>query len=473
LRAAAERCKSPELASLADTAGALRTAAAKDLQDSAQYCQDKDGLRTCLISLFRENSAAAAAVDAVIAKINADPDRLDKLLEGQHYRLAFWQASFSELGYRRFFDINHLIGVRVEDETVFRTTHKLILRWLAEGVLDGVRIDHIDGLYDPAQYLSRLSATVPDAWIIVEKILGPEEDLPDAWNVAGTTGYDFAGMVNAVLVNPEGEEPLMKCYIEFTGQSADYAAVVHDAKLLVLREMLGSDVKRLAAMLKRIYDGHWRWRDFSREEIDAALRELVACYPVYRGYVRPGTGGVGDSEVRYMDDAIKRARQWRPDIDGGLLDFFRDIFLLRVAGSLESDTAMRFQQLTGPAMAKGVEDTAFYCFNRLVSLNEVGGDPGRFSLSVEAFHRKCIEKRRRWPQGMLTTGTHDTKRSDDVRSRINLLSEIPAVWRNAVLRWSAMNAPYHTRGAPDRNAEYLFYQTLIGAWPIDADRMAA
>ena len=419
---------------------------------------------------WRERPEVAEAVDTVIAELNANYDALHMLLERQNYRLAFWRAAARDLGYRRFFDINTLVGLRMEDEQVFSDTHALVLRWLGEGVLDGVRIDHPDGLRDPEAYCQRLHRAAPQAWIVVEKILEPGERLRDAWPVAGTTGYDFLNRVGGLFVDPAGEQPLTELYAEFTGESVDYPALVRAKKHQTLHELLGSDVNRLTALFIEVCERHRRHRDYTRYELHEVLREVIACFPVYRTYVQAETGHVNDDDVRYVTEAVERAKSCRPELDAALFDFLHDLLLLRVRGDLESELVMRFQQLTGPTMAKGLEDTVFYSFNRLVSLNEVGGDPGHFGVSPAAFHQACLEAQQRWPQGMLATSTHDTKRSEDVRVRIHLLSEIPARWAKAVRCWAALNERYRRGGWPDRNTEYLLYQTLVGAWPLEVER---
>ncbi|MBN1382115.1 MAG: malto-oligosyltrehalose synthase [Deltaproteobacteria bacterium] len=444
----------------------------RDIQGDDNKDRTNEILRERLNNLLKSEIPAALAVDEIIKGINTTPEAMDRLLEQQHYRLMCWRASLSELGYRRFFDINHLVSLRMEDEAVFEATHALVLQWLKQRVLAGVRIDHIDGLLDPAQYISRLRKTAPNAWLLVEKILGVEEQLPAEWDVDGTTGYDFANFVNSIFINTSGLKMLSDFYHEFTGQSVDYEIVVREKKHLVLKKLFGGDISHLTTMLERICARHRRSRDFTRDQLDDALREFIACFPVYRSYVRPGSDGVIQRDVSYINEAVEKVRYFRPDMDEDVLNFLRDILLLKIEGDLEWEAALRIQQLTGPAMAKGVEDTAFYCFNRLVSLNEVGGNPGLFGDSVEAFHRHCRDKQQRSPYGMLATSTHDTKRSEDVRARIHLLSEIPDVWRSAVLRWNETTASYRTGDYPDRNTEYLFYQTLIGAWPIDENRLA-
>jgi len=416
------------------------------------------------------DSRSLDSIDAAIERSNQDPDLLDAIISRQHYRLAHWRIASRELGYRRFFNIDTLIGMRAEREEVFRDMHARVLEWLDEGVLGGVRVDHIDGLYDPLGYLERLRAACPRAWILVEKILEPGETLPEEWPIEGTTGYEFNHFAGALFVNPAAEGPLTAFYAELTGEDPDYTALVRRSKHDALRDLLGSDVNRLTSLLEEICARHRRYRDYTRDELREALEEVTACFPVYRTYVPPGSDGVRDADVRYVDEAIARAKRERPDIEPELLDFVRDLLLKRVGGVLETELAMRFQQLTGPAMAKGVEDTAFYRYHRFVALNEVGGAPDRFGHTVDELHAWAAETLERRPRTLLATSTHDTKRAEDVRMRLAVLSEIPDRWRDAVRRWVGMNER-HRRGAwPDRNFEYLLYQTLVGAWPIDAAR---
>jgi (1->4)-alpha-D-glucan 1-alpha-D-glucosylmutase len=470
LRAAAERCRSDKLGFIADALGSLPVSSATDWVSVRRRHRDKEVLGAQLTRLLAGRPEVAAAIDTMISEINADVDALHTLLERQNYRLAFWRAAARDLGYRRFFDINTLVALRMEDEQVFSDTHALVLRWLKEGVLDGVRIDHPDGLRDPEAYCQRLHRAAPRSWIVVEKILEPGERLRDSWPVAGTTGYDFLNRVGGLFVDPAGEPPLTELYAEFTGESVDYPALVRAKKHQTLHELLGSDVNRLTALFVAVCERHRRHRDYTRYELNEVLREVIACFPIYRTYVQAEAGQVNDDDVRYVTEAVERAKSGRPELTAALVDFLRDLLLLRVRGDLESELVMRFQQLTGPTMAKGLEDTVFYGFNRLISLNEVGGDPGYFGVSPAAFHQACLEAQQRWPQGMLATSTHDTKRSEDVRVRIHLLSEMPARWAEAVRRWAARNERYRRAGWPDRNTEYLLYQTLVGAWPLEVER---
>jgi (1->4)-alpha-D-glucan 1-alpha-D-glucosylmutase len=470
LGAAAECCRSNELGFIADALGGLPVSSATDWVSVRRRHRDKEVLGAQLARLLADRPDVAAAIETMIAEINANADALHTLLERQNYRLAFWRAAARDLGYRRFFDINTLVALRMEDDQVFSDTHALVLRWLGEGVLDGVRIDHPDGLRDPEAYCQRLHRTAPLSWIVVEKILEPSERLRDSWPVAGTTGYDFLNRVGGLFVDPAGEQPLTELYAEFTGESVDYPALVRAKKHQALHELLGSDVNRLTALFVEVCERHRRHRDYTRYELNEVLREVIACFPVYRTYVQTEAAHVNDDDIRYVTEAVERAKRCRPELDAALFEFLRDLLLLRVRGDLEGELVMRFQQLTGPTMAKGVEDTVFYCFNRLVSLNEVGGDPGYFGVSPAAFHQACLEAQCFWPQGMLATSTHDTKRSEDVRVRIHLLSEIPTRWAQAVWRWAALNERYRRGEWPDRNTEYLLYQTLVGAWPLEVER---
>jgi (1->4)-alpha-D-glucan 1-alpha-D-glucosylmutase len=476
---AAERCASPELAFLADAFSRLPLATETDKESAARRHRDKEILAAHLARLFDEQPDVAAAVDSVVEAINADPDRLDALLEVQNYRPAYWRTAGQELDYRRFFDVHSLVGLRTEDPRVFSDTHSLVLAWLRRGELDGLRVDHPDGLRDPEPYFARLRKAAPDAWIVVEKILEPGEALPAEWPVDGTTGYDFTNRVGGLFVDSRGEEPLSALFTELTGQSADWPALVREKKLLVLSELLASDVNRLAEVFLQVCERHRRFRDFTRFELRQVLREAAADFPVYRTYVQAEAGIVRASDERYVEEAIAAARSHRPDLPADLLDFFRDLLLLRIPAPAEAmagpehELVMRFQQLTGPAMAKGVEDTAFYNYNRLVSLNEVGGDPGRFGVSLEDFHRESAAAQASWPRTMTAVSTHDTKRSEDVRLRLHLLSEIPERWGEAVRRWIAHNERHRRGDAPDRNTEYLLYQTLVGAWPLETERALA
>ena len=403
--------------------------------------------------------------------MNGNVDKLDGFLERQNFRLAFWRTAEQDLVYRRFFDVNTLVGLRMESPQVFSDTHAVILNWLREGVLDGIRVDHPDGLRDPREYFERLRGEASDVWILGEKILEPGEKLRREWPINGTTGYDYLNEVSGLFVDTANESELNRIYEQFTGAPTDYIAVCRDKKPRVLRDLLGRDVNRLTTLLLDVCKLHRNQRDFTRHDVIRAIREAVACFPVYRTYVVPERNEMTAEDEHYINEAIEAAKENRPEIEADLFDFMRDILLLRVRGESEAEFVMRFQQFTGPAMAKGVEDTVFYNYDRLISLNEVGGDPGRFGIAPEEFHKYCADTQSSFPTTMLASSTHDTKRSEDVRARINLLSEIPDQWEAALKRWSEMNSSLKSDGAPDPNTEYFLYQTLIGAWPIEIERL--
>ncbi|HEU0089287.1 MAG TPA: malto-oligosyltrehalose synthase [Pseudonocardiaceae bacterium] len=362
--------------------------------------------------------------------------------QAQHYRLVSWRA---DVGYRRFFAVSELAGVRVEDPEVFAATHGEVLRWLAEGEVDGLRVDHPDGLTDPADYLHKLREHAPGAWLLVEKILEPGEELPYSWPVAGTTGYDALAEVDAVLVDPAGEAAFTALDTDLTGVHTDWPQLVHDCKLDVATGMLGSELRRLAALAPEL------------PEAADGLAELLACFPVYRSYL-PADG------YEQLATTLDTARRRRPDLAStldGLAPRLRDP---------DDELAIRFQQTCGAVMAKGVEDTAYYRWTRFVALNEVGGDPARFGCGVDAFHTAAARRERITPRGMTTLSTHDTKRSADVRARLAVLAELPQMWAEAVREFTEL-AEAIGATVPDPALGHLLWQTLVGAWPLPADRL--
>ena len=435
--------------------------------------RDKDVIYALLRRLWNEQPQILTFIARTVDGINSDIDTLDDLLNQQNYRLAYWRTADQELGYRRFFDVNSLIGLRMERQHVFDETHSRVLAWLHNGELDGVRIDHPDGLRDPKQYFERLRSRAPDAWIIGEKILEPGEFLRANWPIDGTSGYDFMNVCNALLVNGNGLQEFTQIYEEFTQETGDFDAVAHEKKLSVEHEALGSDVNRLASIFVEICENNRDRRDYTRAEIRRAIREVAACFSIYRTYVVAERNEITDEDRAEIEHAMACAKEKRQDIDAGLFDFIGDILMLRERGARESEFLLRFQQFTSPVMAKGVEDTVFYCFNRMIGLNEVGGSPGRNGISIEEFHRYCERMQGTHPRTMTTLSTHDTKRGEDVRARLAALTEIPGRWRTVLNRWTRMNGQFKTRNLPDRNTEYLLYQTMIGVWPISRDRLVA
>lgn len=487
-------------------------------------------------------------IENALRTINGQPgqphsfDRLHELLEAQPYRLANWRTAFDEINYRRFFDIKELVGLRMEEPALFADAHELIFRLIRERKLTGLRLDHLDGLFDPAGYLDALQEAVvyewtadlappgmaPETWrrqvqvwrtgeqqqdratiaarplfIAVEKILTGNESLPRSWPIHGTSGYVFLNDVNRLFINPDNTRTITRVYERFTGMDQPFADVVYECKKLITWTALASELNVLAHALNRLSEGNRRARDFTLNYLREALRETVACFPVYRTYV--SAAGATDADRQVIDMTLARARQRNPAMESLVFGFLRQVLLpgskiddrgskiedrksmiaepgilpssiLHSRSSMSEDEyrqrlefAMKFQQYTGPVQAKGMEDTAFYRFNRLVSLNEVGGDPQRFGGFPEQFHQANRIRLAHWPYAMLATATHDTKRGEDSRARLNVLSEIPADWRRMVFQWSRINSGNRTvdqgEHRPHRNDEYLFYQALLGAWP--------
>jgi len=469
---AAEYAKSDTLSFLAASYGRLPVPEYWDRRQILTRHRDKNVLNSMLGRLCVEEPTTCEAIDRSVAEINGNLDALDDFLSQQNYRLSYWKTADQQLGYRRFFDVNTLIGLRIERVHVFEETHALILDWLREGVLEGVRIDHPDGLRDPLEYFRRLREAAPEAWIVGEKILEPGEFLREDWPIEGTSGYDFLNVALSLLVKPEGMAALSHIYAEFTGQSKDFAAIAHDKKLSVTQEALGSDVNRLASIFVNICETNRNQRDYTRAEIRRAIREVAACFTVYRTYVVPERTEITDEDREVIRAATECAKAERTDIDGGLFDFLRDVLTMQVTGKLENEFLLRFQQFTSPVMAKGVEDTAFYCYNRLTAMNEVGGDPSSEGATIAEFHAYNAKMQATHPLTMTTLSTHDTKRSEDVRARMAVLSEVPEHFEDAIHRWSD-NTTQHRAETLDRGTEYFYYQTLIAAWPIAPDRMKA
>ncbi len=406
-----------------------------------------------------------------LKKAITDPLQLHRLLERQHYRLAFWRVASDEINYRRFFEITDLAGVRQEDPVVFEATHRLVARLAKRGGVDGVRIDHPDGLADPQQYLERLRGLFPRPWIVVEKILADYESLPEGWPVAGTTGYRFANVLTGVFVNSEAEAQFDRIWQRFSGERRSFEEISIESRYLIMGTTLAAELFMLSNRLARIAAGNRKTRDYTASGLRKALVEIAARFPVYRTYVSPR--GVAETDRRWIDWAVSSAKRASRIADPGIFDFVRGVITLDAAppsGERRQEMlrfAMRFQQFTAPVVAKGVEDTAFYRYNRLISLNEVGGHPAHFGFTLKAFHAASEDRARRWPGTLLGSSTHDTKRSEDVRARLGVLTEQPSVWRLWLRRWSLINRSLRAEGsdAPSRGDEYHYYQALIGIWP--------
>jgi (1->4)-alpha-D-glucan 1-alpha-D-glucosylmutase len=412
-------------------------------------------------------------------------DGLDQLLSSQPYRLAYWRVAAEEINYRRFFDINDLAAIRMEDPAVFEQVHAYVFDLLKRGQVDGLRIDHVDGLFDPGDYLHRLQARArevrPDdangLYLVVEKILGEEEELP-AWPVAGTTGYDFLVKVNGVFVDRANERALNEVYERFSRLRVPFREIAYRGKQLVLRVSMASELNVLAHRLNTFSERNRHYRDFTLNSLTQAMREIIACFPVYRTYVNEREADVSHQDRHAIERAVREAKRRNPNRPGAVYDFVRDLLLKKTDYIPESerDEHMRFlgkfQQVTSPVTAKGIEDTALYIYNRLVSLNEVGGEPDRFGIPPERLHAWLARRAEQWPHGLSATSTHDTKRSEDVRARLNVLSELPGAWKQAATRWARMNRRGRTvvdeQSYPSRNEEYLLYQTLLGTWPLQA-----
>lgn len=443
-----------------------------DRDSVARRHHDKEWLRRRLGTALASDPVLADGVDRAVACFNADRDRLDSLLRRQNYRLAWWKVAGDESDYRRFFDISDLVGLRMEDPEVFAAYHSALLGLVRDAKVSGLRVDHPDGLRDPQQYLERLAEATSGAWVVAEKILATGEVLPDGWPVAGTTGYDFANQLGGLFVDPAGEEEITSIYRDFTGDESTFDDTASVAKREVIDGSLAADFERLTASFVDVCEGRMHYRDFTRPQLRCALAETMVAFGFYRPYVRPD-GSTTAQDRRSITSAVHAASLRRPDLDPEVFDLLRDILLLDHRAPVEVDLAMRFQQLCAAVTAKGVEDTAFYRYVRFVSLNEVGGDPGRFGVSTRDFHAHNLRINTSWPSTMVATSTHDSKRSEDVRARLAVLSEIPAQWRSTVQEWSRITAQYKTGDLPDRRAEYLLYQSLVGAYPLSVERAAA
>ncbi len=466
----------------------------KDLERIAERTREKEIIKRRLERRCEEAPLVLEAIERALTIINGNPgeprsfDALDQLLGDQAYRLAFWRVAAEEINYRRFFDVNDLAAIRMELPEVFDEAHRLLLELVGSGAVTGLRIDHPDGLYLPAEYFVKLQGRAAEAlgektpykkpaiYLIVEKILSGAEQLPADWPVHGTTGYDFMNDAVGVLVDGAAERSVTGTFHKFIGHTLNFGHLVYAKKRLVMRLSLANDINVLGEMFDRLSEKNRWYRDYTLDALTLAVRETIACFPVYRTYAAPDRP-MRDADRVVIERAVAAAKRRNPALEGSVFDFLRDILLFRFPENLDEAAraehvhfVLKFQQTTGPIMAKGLEDTAFYIFNRLAALNEVGGEPQRFGLGVEAFHRHNQERREAWPATMLSTSTHDTKRSEDVRARMAAISEIPDNWRRSLSRWRAINRRWkktiEESEAPDGNEEYLLYQILLGSWPL-------
>jgi len=463
----------------------------------AERAREKEIIKRRLERRCAEAPQVQHAIEKALAQINGNPgdprsfDKLDELLNAQSYRLAFWRVAAEEINYRRFFDVNDLAAIRVELPKVFDTVHRLLLELVSTGAVTGLRIDHPDGLYLPREYFVKLQQRSAKAqgiglpgdgraiYMVAEKILTGSETLRKDWPVHGTTGYDFANLVTQLLVESSAETAITKMFHRFVGHSVPFGHLLYAKKLLVMKLALANDVDVLGNLLDRLSERNRWYRDFTLEALSRAVRETIACFPVYRTYVEPGQP-VSEEDRQIVERAIASAKRRNPAMEDSIFKFLRDVLLLRSPQDLDAhgraahaQFVLKFQQTTGPVMAKGLEDTLFYIYNRLPALNEVGGEPQQFGLGVEVFHERNLQQQRDWPATLIATSTHDTKRSEDVRARMVAISEIPELWRRSLQRWGTANHRWkrmvNDLEAPDANEEYLFYQTLLGTWPMQAN----
>lgn len=470
---------------------------------SRQECQpaavteryrEKEIIKRRLAALVEGSATVRGFLEENVRLINGTKgvprsfDLLDQILNDQAYRLAYWRVAAEEINYRRFFDINELAAIRMENPAVFDETHKLVLQLVKEGAVTGLRIDHVDGLYDPADYLHKLQrwarkelpaapeATDRPLYVLVEKILGLNEQLPENWPVFGTTGYDFLGWLNALFVDRSNERAFNAIYARLSGRTEPFEELTYRCKQLIMQASMASELSVLGHQLNRLSERDRRSRDYTLNSLTHAIQEIIACFPVYRTYITGEADGILDRDRMFLWQAVTQAKRRNPAVSGLVFDFVRDL-LLKSSNHTEADREERlkfvtkFQQITSPVTAKGIEDTAFYRYHRFISLNEVGCDPHQFGIAPLLVHHQWTSRQAQQPSSLSATSTHDTKRSEDVRARLNVLSEIPKQWKERALRWQKMNRRLKPKAGgelvPGRNEEYLLYQTLIGVWPLE------
>ncbi|HJW85885.1 MAG TPA: malto-oligosyltrehalose synthase [Candidatus Brocadiaceae bacterium] len=479
--------------------------------------REKEIIKKRLLTLYNESPCVRSFIDENVRTFNGVKDKpesfdlLDNLLNQQIYRLSQWSVATEEINYRRFFDINELAAVRMENPAVFHESHKLVFRLIREGKVTGLRVDHPDGLYNPPEYFQRLqrncflyqqlgrmgdSAETPgkDAemlkqydgippsdpqakpfYIIGEKILMKGEKIPEDWLIHGTTGYDFMNSLNGLFVETSHAKAFDDIYAKCIMSSPNFQDIVYERKTLIMEAVMSGEINMLGHYLNWLSESNRHTRDFTLNSLTCAIKEVIAFFPIYRTYTN--LSGVAERDRKYVEIAVTKAKRKNPAMSESIFDFLKDVLLLKYPENFKDadkrewlNFVMKFQQVTGPVTAKGIEDTAFYIYNRLVTLNEVGGSPERFGVTVETFHGQNIERFKCWPFTLIATATHDTKRSEDARARINVLSEMPDEWRDQLARWRRLNkkhkATVEGQAVPDANDEYLLYQTLIGVWPV-------
>ena len=438
-------------------------------------------MKAHLWKLYLSNAVIKGYIDSLVTAFNGTPgdphslNKLDELLSDQFFKLSFWKVGNEELNYRRFFTINGLLSLRVENQEVFEYTHNFIFQLIKSGQISGLRVDHVDGLYDPIAYLNKLKQRDADLYITLEKILDINEQLPSCMPVQGTTGYDFMNIVNGVFIDSSNEKIFDRIYTSFTGQNTSYRKFVSDKKKLFMGQQMAGDIDNLAHLLKKIINVDRYGKDMTMYALRRSIVEIMAQFPVYRAYM--GEQELNEKDKVHIKEAIARAENKNPGLINEL-SLISKILLLEFAPDLAAKKkeeyyhfTKKFQQFSGALMAKGAEDTTFYIYNRFISLNEVGGDPSVFGLSLKDFHESMVERQSKWPHTMNATSTHDTKRGEDVRARLNVLSEIPKQWQQQVMLWNRLTKDkkktVNGAKAPDRNDEYFIYQTLVGAYPFD------
>jgi len=479
-----------ELQSILSASEHLPERTSRDPEAIAIRAREKEVVKRRLAALAAGSPAVEALIRTCLRRFNGiagQPrsfDRLDALLNAQSYRLAHWRVASEEINYRRFFDVNQLAALRMEDPAVFDEVHRFVFDLVRRGAATGLRVDHVDGLFAPGDYLHRLQSQLSsDAsfYIVVEKILGRDEALSGDWPVNGSTGYEFAATVNNLFVDRRNEGALDEIYKRFVRDRMSFADLVYRSKKQVLHETMSGDINSLGHQLNRFSERNRHFRDFTLYSLISTLKEVIACFPVYRTYV--GADGpdqtVSDHDRQYIGAAIRCAKQRTPAVTAVVFDFIEQLLLkqTRITSSEECEARARFigkfQQITSPVAAKGIEDTALYIYNRLLSLNEVGADPTTFGLDPATVHEWMIRRQQEWPSALSATATHDTKRGEDVRARLNVLSELPGAWKATVRQWRGLNRRFKTevkgKLAPDANEEYHLYQTLVGAWPFARD----